>query len=436
MDRHSSDRESFEKYWRKAVDQAEITPSDRVWSMISKSLDVFKYRHRSQLYGLVAAVAVLIAVSISVQSEWIGSEPHLGNIYLSKKSYKDELKGQQAIELELSMGPHAELNKNVSLDFSKFYSNSEHVNQKKMSHSIAIDRKIINPDKKDYQFLDNTSTVKTTIKSVPSFYPKLFRENSIKGKAPHSWAGLNIGGSSFNPNYEMTNVGDLLVGGGLNPGLIEDQEGTITSLNENMMVGINRKIELNLGMTIKERFVLEGGLQYVQTELVQQSNFMIENISYPISMSAPNLSLIAESKGKSVEKMQKTSYTATETELENRIDFASVPLRAGFIFLDQRLSLRLNAGLVTNFYLGNIHRSLDDQTPLAEFRSSDNSLYKNVSFSGQTGVSLGYRLLQNIDVTFEPNYTQSFQSITRSYMGFSSVPNGFGIMAGVRYNFN
>ena len=234
----------------------------------------------------------------------------------------------------------------------------------------------------------------------------------------------------------MTDAGDILASGGLNPGFLEDQEGTVTSLDENMMVGVNRKIEVNLGMTIKERFVLEGALQYVQTELVQQSNFMIENISYPISMASPNISTAPKVKDKSIEKMQEVSYTTTETELENRIDFASVPLRAGFIFLDQRLSLRVNAGLVTNFYLGNIHRSLDDQTPIAEFRNNDNSLYRNISFSGQTGVSLGYRLIQNIDVTFEPNYTQSFQSITRSYMGFSSVPNGFGVMAGIRYNFN
>ena len=150
------------------------------------------------------------------------------------------------------------------------------------------------------------------------------KENSIKGKAVQSWAGLNIGGSSFNPNYEMTDAGDILASGGLNPGFLEDQEGTVTSLDENMMVGVNRKIEVNLGMTIKERFVLEGALQYVQTELVQQSNFMIENISYPISMASPNISTAPKVKDKSIEKMQEVSYTTTETELENRIDFASV----------------------------------------------------------------------------------------------------------------
>ena len=62
MDSHSSDREPFANHWRKAMEEAEITPSDSVWSMIAKSLDVLKYRHRAQIYGLVAAIAVLIAI--------------------------------------------------------------------------------------------------------------------------------------------------------------------------------------------------------------------------------------------------------------------------------------------------------------------------------------------------------------------------------------
>lgn len=437
MDRQRGNREPFEYYWREALNKAEISPSDSVWGMISKSLDVMKYKHRSQLYGLVAAVAVLIAVSVSIQSDWIGSGVNLESNYLAEQSNQNQLEVQiQEIDIERSMGPHAVLNGFVFLDLREFNLNNQERKQEKINLSPVIDKEIIVPDKKDYQLLDKTSIVKSTISPIQTYYPNFMKENSIKGKGVQSWAGLNIGGSSFNPNYEMTDAGDILAGGGLNPGFLENQDGTVTSLNENMMVGINRKIEVNLGMTIKERFVLEGAFQYVQTELVQQSNFMIENISYPISMAAPDISTVAEVKDKSVEKMQEVSYTTKETELENRIDFASVPLRAGFIFLDQRLSLRVNAGLVTNFYLGNIHRSLDDQTPLAEFRNNDNSLYRNISFSGQTGVSLGYRLIQNIDVTFEPNYTQSFQSITRSYMGFSSVPNGFGIMAGVRYNFN
>ena len=437
MDKQRGNRESFEYYWREAINKAEISPSDSVWHMISKSLDVMKYKHRSQLYGLVAAVAILLAVSVSIQSDWIGSGVNLESNYLAEQSNQNKLEVQmQKIDIERSMGPHAVLNEFVFLDLREFNLNNQERKQEKINLSPVIDKEIIVPDKKDYQLLDKTSIVKGTISPIQAYYPNFLKENSIKGKGLQSWAGLNIGGSSFNPNYEMTDAGDILAGGGLNPGFLENQDGTVTSLNENMMVGINRKIEVNLGMTIKERFVLEGAFQYVQTELVQQSNFMIENISYPTSMAAPDISTVAEVKDKSVEKMQEVSYTTKETELENRIDFASVPLRAGFIFLDQRLSLRVNAGLVTNFYLGNVHRSLDDQTPLAEFRNSDNSLYRNISFSGQTGVSLGYRLVQNIDVTFEPNYTQSFQSITRSYMGFSSVPNGFGIMAGVRYNFN
>ena len=437
MDRHSSDRDPFANHWREALEDAEVVPSERVWNMIAKSLDVFKYRHRAQMYGLVAAIAIMIAISVSIQSKWLGSGTYDGNVYLSQSSDQNPSNDQLlATDTSPSIGPRAASNEFVFLDLNQFHLNSEDQKAQKKHYALTTDKKVLSPDKKEYTLLDKPMVVKRTIASVLSFYPRSFlKEKSIK-KKPHSWAGLKIGGSSFNPNYEMINAGDMLSAGGLNPGFLRDQGGTVTSLNENMLVGINRKIEVNLGMTIKERFVLEGGLQYVQTELVQQSNFMVETISYPMSMPAQNPSAVAENTNKGVQKTQEIAYTNTETELENRIDFASVPLRAGFIFLDQRLSLRVNAGLVTNFYLGNIHRSLDDPTPLAEFTTSDNSLYRNISFSGQTGVSLGYRLLQNIDVTFEPNYTQSFQSITRSYMGFSSVPNGFGVMAGVRYNFN
>jgi len=431
MDSHSRDREPFANYWRKAVEEAEIAPSDSVWSLITKSLDILKYRHRAQIYRLVAAIAVLITISVSIQSQWLGTDPYSGNFYLSQN-------GDQNLSNDTSLliGPRTASDRLYFLDSKEKYANSEHPKLVKKSSSLVMDKKILRLDKKEYHFLDKNSVDKKIITPILASYPLLFLKKSLIIERDHLWAGINFGGSSFNPNYELINAGDMLSAGGLNQGFLTDQEGRVTSLNENMLVGINRKIEVNLGMTIKDRFVLEGGLQYVQTELVQESNFMVETISYPTSRPVQNPSLIAENTSKGVKKMQEIAYTNTETELQNRIDFASVPLRAGFIFLDQRLSLRVNAGLVTNFYLGNIHRSLDDPTFLAEFTTSGNSLYRNISFSGQTGMSLGYRLLQNIDVTFEPNYTQSFQSITRSYVGFSSIPNGFGVMAGVRYNFN
>ena len=105
MDRRSSDRENFDNYWRKAMNQAEITPSDNVWGMISKSLDVMKYKHRSQLYGLVAAVAVLVTVSVSIQSDWIANGFTSGSNYFDKQTNQNELAVQmQPIDIDRSMG--------------------------------------------------------------------------------------------------------------------------------------------------------------------------------------------------------------------------------------------------------------------------------------------------------------------------------------------
>ena len=43
MDRHSSDRDPFANHWREALEDADVFLSERVWNIIAKSLDVFKY---------------------------------------------------------------------------------------------------------------------------------------------------------------------------------------------------------------------------------------------------------------------------------------------------------------------------------------------------------------------------------------------------------
>ena len=158
MDRKRSDRENFDNYWRKAMNQAEITPSDNVWGMISKSLDVMKYKHRSQLYGLVAAVAVLITVSVSFQSDWVVSGFNFESNYFGNQSNQNELEVRiQPIDIDWSMGPNVQLNEFAFTDFNQFiYEDRKH---EKISSSPIIDKEIIAPDKKDYQLLDKPSLV-------------------------------------------------------------------------------------------------------------------------------------------------------------------------------------------------------------------------------------------------------------------------------------
>ena len=52
------------------------------------------------------------------------------------------------------IGPRMASNKLYFLDLNEVYSNSEHLKLGEKSSSLAMDRKILSPDKKEYQLLN------------------------------------------------------------------------------------------------------------------------------------------------------------------------------------------------------------------------------------------------------------------------------------------
>jgi hypothetical protein len=98
--------------------------------------------------------------------------------------------------------------------------------------------------------------------------------------------------------------------------------------------------------------------------------------------------------------------------------------------------MRVNAGVITNFYLGNMVSNDNEEVATLNLKPGDESPYKEISLSGLAGVTVGYRLVDRMDLTLEPNYFTTFESITKSSSNFSTAPSGFGLTAGIRYNFN
>ncbi|MFT4736895.1 MAG: hypothetical protein ACI92W_001003, partial [Paraglaciecola sp.] len=102
----------------------------------------------------------------------------------------------------------------------------------------------------------------------------------------------------------------------------------------------------------------------------------------------------------------------------------------------RRFSVRVNAGLTTNFYLGNTVSGDQDAFPTLDVNPGEESPYRTVSFSGVTGVSLGYNLFDRFDLMVEPNYAHALQPLTKGESNFNAAPSGFGMIAGLRYRFN
>jgi hypothetical protein len=161
----------------------------------------------------------------------------------------------------------------------------------------------------------------------------------------------------------------------------------------------------------------------------------LENIGKVAAVPLTSEAASVSSVGNVAQRQELVQFKEEQVTVNNTFQFASVPVKAGYFFLNQKFKLKLNAGLMANFYLGNVMNEDNNQFARFEFSPGDASPYREVSFSGLTSVSLGYQILEQVNFMLEPNYTQALHPFTKDQTNFQTNPAGFGIMAGIRYDF-
>lgn len=244
------------------------------------------------------------------------------------------------------------------------------------------------------------------------------------------WAGIEAGAGNFDPTFDgtdpiATNVDfDALA---RNIGQDGFANPSTSALQNGMNEGIVTTLGLDFGIKMGQRWTLESGLQYANVQNQASATVNVSDI-YTISSER-----IFSSQGDLNNPVIAPSARQTEIEenfehsvdLENNFKFTSIPLKAGYFILDNKLSLRLNAGFSANFLVGN--RITDPSGQLESYDQSD--AYNAWSFDGLTGFELGYSLFENVNLTFEPNYRQSITPLSNSL----STRSGFMVQTGLRY---
>ena len=124
-----------------------------------------------------------------------------------------------------------------------------------------------------------------------------------------------------------------------------------------------------------------------------------------------------------------------KTSLNNQYEFASIPVRAGYVILNKKINLTLLAGISSEIFINN---SISDDSNFLQSLSSDDasdSPYNNMYFNGTLGTMLGYSFARNYMVTVEPSYRMAINSFTKDSFYLSSYPSSFMLSFGVAYNF-
>jgi len=148
----------------------------------------------------------------------------------------------------------------------------------------------------------------------------------------------------------------------------------------------------------------------------------------------------------SVSTLDKANYTAdarAQTMLvstapyrvNNDSRFVSVPVQAGYLLVNKRTAVQLNAGVSTDLFLQNTNGSAGNLGMTTE-RLGDNTTYRSVNFSGLIGTELSYKIAPRYRLALSPGMRYAFNSIFKSSTGVQAMPLTFDVGLRFRYIFH
>jgi hypothetical protein len=197
--------------------------------------------------------------------------------------------------------------------------------------------------------------------------------------------------------------------------------------------GVTYSVGVSMGTQLSKRWVLQGGVNY----LTQQSDYTATGAVGSADFSSFKAASLNElDKLQTADARQENKIVPTAPySVNNNVQFLSVPLQAGYLIINRKLGLQLNAGVSTDLFLQNTINpeggSLDETT---QGRGAD-SPYRSINFSGLVGTELSYKFGSRYRVALNPGLRYPFNSIYKSDLGVEATPLTFDVGLRFRYIF-
>lgn len=452
--------DQFEKEWREAFSEESQTPPASVWAEIDRKLayaELGVYKTRAVYYQVAVAAILLLAVSLGTFQYWYFQQKtqqvaYVSPINVDSPAQANEYRYDGYIPPAV-VEPSLPIGSGGILALASNEDQDEASNGTKMGANwhnspeeaaISGERILLSAHSVE-PFPANVGApaiVRNTQKKmyrVPVYHFEKQRETDKQ--EDKYWAGVSFGSGGFDPNYEASG-GSLLAGNlNVNPAAfsLADNEALDTnspSVREGMLPGESVSLGVNFGLKLSSRWSVESGVQYARADATTQTNVVIQTSTFQEVIPATSQVRGIQQFESVVEREEIVEYSYRDVNLKNEFQFTSVPVKAGYLLFNKKFHMEVNAGMVANFYMGNKLSGTDSGVAELTLGPGDESPYREVSFSGLAGLEFGYRFMKNFDVVIEPNYRRSLNSLTKDNTSFTTNPSGFGVLTGIRYNFN
>jgi hypothetical protein len=497
------EKQKFEDKWKDAFQDAEVSPSDSVWTNIELGLgkdEASVMRRKLTFYKMLAAACVMFALCAGAAGLYLLQtkstlESQLSQIEKqSGASGKSQVGDQKVLDVfsnenaSLKPANQIALNSDSKSDPKKDFSNktlqlksSQSANSEISSESIAVEAPLSaqKEGENDEQHSDNKSLIagnsiesdsdnilntsswklpQLVIKPKPVLHYPSKNEESVADPVALMMAKLNqreqeITSDRKKPSKtERTKNSDKLwtsvgfAAGSFNSSsssgvtrstsnaaLQADQNGTASSANKEAKAsGVAYAMGINLGKRISQRWVFQGGVNY----LSQSSDYTTQTAVGSADLQNFRPAGISELNETSSGARADSKIVATSPySVNNNIKYLSLPLQAGFLLVNSKFGVQLNAGIATDLFLQNVRTAEGQSLEKVEEGRGSSSPYRPFNFSGLMGTELSYKFSNHYRVALNPGVRYPFQSIYKSALGVQSSPLTFDIGLRFRYIF-
>ena len=427
-------RETFEDRIRDKFEGQTSRAPGSAWKNIENSINadlVVTYESQQSFYKWLSVAALFIAVLL------------LGALLATP--FEMESEGASSDTPKLEEGTFYNALLSSDLDYNRYYQVSfkDESDQDLRFTAIAQtpDSETIVKESNIYQVLELNGKkpqlkLADTHEDVYQYYTLRSHYINKRVEKPANsrlWAGVEAGAGTFENNLTGASLSNSL-----NPAGLANAIGSgnfvnpTTNISQEMGQALAKSIALDLGVQLGERWTLESGIAYTNFDnngtaainvldvfTIDNSNFEGGGLS---GIDGNEIVNPGASREATIEVERNYDH---EVELNNRIQFASIPLKAGYFVVNKRFSLRLNAGLAANYLVqGNI------SDPTNQILNSDNlGIYNDWSFDGIGGMEFGYAIFDKFDFTIEPNYRHAITPISNA----SNDASRFAVQTGLRY---
>jgi hypothetical protein len=468
------ERRNLEDSFKEAFESAEKDPNENVWTNIELELEknaAGKMKRRLLFYQLLAAASISFAVlTIGIGFYAFKMNSNDNTIVQNSSTTQQDTNTQSSSKDKLEQGNAADnkvrennqqslINGKNDLATKRDGVNSKsNFNEKDGINSATYDNRIAILPFDNTVTENNTAVVLDFMKERP--LPQLYsvKSVSLNFEKPQSTADPvalmflklkdleeELAGEENNKKKKVnaeklwTSVG--FSAGGYNSGSPSISPGQASGAqnlanvaysnaisNQTSASGVSYSFGMSMGTRISGRWVMQSGINYMNNNSEYVSNQVVYSQDFK-NFKAASLSDLRSSSNNNV--LQTANH-----KVNSSLEYLSIPVQAGFIAVDRKLGLQLNAGVATDFFIQSTIDPEGSSLDKTQISRGSESPYRSTNFSGLVGTEFSYRFASRYRVSLNPGIRYPLNSIYKSESGISASPFIFDVGLRFRYIFN